>query len=184
MEQEAHAEPSHSRAELLQASIDLTHHALGYVKSMALRCAVELGVADAIRRAGGHASLDGLVAALSLASSKLPHLHRVMRVLAASGVFAQSDGGGYRLTPMSTLLLSDDGGCRSLKQLVRLELSPFCVSPAANLAEWFATTDDETPFAMTFGTDYWDFCGRDTGFSAFFNDAMACHATAGSSWTR
>nr|CAB3452797.1 unnamed protein product [Digitaria exilis] len=99
-----------------------------------------------------------------------------MRVLAASGVFAQSsDSGGYRLTPVSTLLLSDNGGgCRSLKQMVRLELSPFCVSPAANLAEWFATDDETTPFAKTFGTDHWDFCGRDPGFSAFFNDAMAC----------
>ncbi|CAL5090203.1 unnamed protein product [Urochloa decumbens] len=99
--QEANAVPSSfTRGELLQASIDLTHHALSYVKSMALRCAVQLGVADAIRRAGGEASVDGLAAALSLAPTKLPHLRRVMRVLAASGVFAQAAGGGegYRLT--------------------------------------------------------------------------------------
>lgn len=115
MEQEADAELPHTRGELLQASIDLTQHTLSYVKSMALRCAVQLGVTDAIRRAGGDVSLDGLAAALSLAPSKLPYLRRVMRVLAASGVFAQVDGGGgYLLTPVSTLLLSDGGG-RSLQ---------------------------------------------------------------------
>ncbi|PUZ69545.1 hypothetical protein GQ55_2G117700 [Panicum hallii var. hallii] len=175
MEQEADAELPHTRGELLQASIDLTHHTLSYVKSMALRCAVQLGIADAIRRAGGDVSLDGLAAALSLAPSKLPYLRRVMRALTASGVFAQAGGGGYRLTPVSTLLLSDGGGggCRSLQQLVRIQLSPFCVSPVTNLAEWFSR-DEETPFAMTFGTGHWDFCVRDPGFSAFFNGAMAC----------
>ncbi|RLN34293.1 hypothetical protein C2845_PM03G27760 [Panicum miliaceum] len=176
MEQEADAELPHTRRELLQASIDLTRHTLSYVKSMALRCAVQLGVADAIHGAGGDVSLDGLAAALSLAPSKLPCLCRVMRVLTASGVFAQADGGGYRFTPVSTLLLSDGGGgggCRSLQQLVRIQLSPFCVSPVTNLAEWFAR-DDETPFAMIFGAGHWDFCGRDPGFSAFFNGAMAC----------
>ncbi|CAN6166053.1 unnamed protein product [Urochloa humidicola] len=178
------AEPSSfTRGELLQASIDLTRHTLSYVRSMALRCAVQLGVPDAIRRAGGEASPDDLAATLSLSRSKLPHLHRVMRVLAASGVFAEAageDGGVYRLTPVSTLLLTDacGAGCRSLQQLVRFELSPFCLSPATNLAEWFAKDDDgdesETPFAMTFGTEFWDFCGRNPGFSEFFNDAMAC----------
>ncbi|CAL5075624.1 unnamed protein product [Urochloa decumbens] len=180
--QEANAVPSSfTRGELLQASIDLTHHALSYVKSMALRCAVQLGVADAIRRAGGEASVDGLAAALSLAPTKLPHLRRVMRVLAASGVFAEAagDGEGYRLTPVSTLLLTDAGGdgCRSLQQLARFELSPFCVSPVTNLAEWFTKDDDaesETSFAMTFGMDFWGFCGRNQGLSEFFNGAMAC----------
>jgi hypothetical protein len=177
MEHQADAKmQSPTRRELLQASIELTNHTLSYIKSMALRCAFQLGIADAIHRCGGQVSLDGLLATLSLSPSKLPYLRRVMRVLTASGVFAQGDGGGYRLTPVSTLLLSDtgDGGCRSLLQLVQLELSPFCVSAATNLAEWFTTKDEETPFAMTFGTDLWGLCGRDPGFSVFFNGAMAC----------
>jgi len=48
------------------------------------------------------------------------------------------------------------------------------VSPATKLAEWFTTKDEETPFAMTFGTDWWGLCGRDPGFGVFFNGAMAC----------
>uniref|UniRef100_A0A0Q3VK43 O-methyltransferase dimerisation domain-containing protein n=1 Tax=Setaria italica TaxID=4555 RepID=A0A0Q3VK43_SETIT len=55
-----------SRAELLQASVELRHHALGYVKSKALQCAVRLGVADAIHRRGGAASLEDLLAEFSL----------------------------------------------------------------------------------------------------------------------
>nr|CAB3456509.1 unnamed protein product [Digitaria exilis] len=61
-----------SRAELLQASMELRHHALGYVKSMALRCAVKLGVANAIHRRGGVASLDDLLAELFLPSGSSP----------------------------------------------------------------------------------------------------------------
>lgn len=177
MGQEADAKlQSPTRGELLQASIELTNYALSYIKSMALRCAIQLGVADAIHRCGGQVSLDGLLVALSLSPSKLPYLRRVMRVLTTSGVFAQADGGGYRLTPVSTLLLSDtsSSGCRSLLQLAQLEVSPLMVSAATNLAEWFTTKDEETPFAMTFGTDFWGFCGRDPGFSAFFNGAMEC----------
>uniref|UniRef100_A0A0E0AJB6 O-methyltransferase dimerisation domain-containing protein n=1 Tax=Oryza glumipatula TaxID=40148 RepID=A0A0E0AJB6_9ORYZ len=102
----------------LQASTELMHHSLGYARSMALGCAAKLGVADAIHRAGGCATLDGLHAALSLHPSKLPFLRSVMRVLVASGVFAQVEeeeddnediagaGGYYRLTPVSSLLVT------------------------------------------------------------------------------
>ncbi|KAF0920720.1 hypothetical protein E2562_036725 [Oryza meyeriana var. granulata] len=143
MEQEqqaGHAKLPHEQ--MLQASTELMHHSLGYVRSMALGCAAKLGVADAIHRAGGRATLDDLQAALSLHPSKLPYLGRVMRLLVASDVFAQveeeddaSGGGCYRLTPVSSLLMTTGDGGRSLLPLVLLQLSPLCVTPAMSMAK-------------------------------------------------
>ncbi|EEC81986.1 hypothetical protein OsI_25908 [Oryza sativa Indica Group] len=138
--------------QLLQASTELMNHSLGYIRSMALGCAAKLGVADAIHHAGGHATMDDLRAALSLHPSKLPYILRsVMRVLVASGVFAhdeeEDDDDIYRLTPVSSLLVTATGGNsgRSLLLFVLLQLSPpLCVTPATSMAEWLTSVEEET----------------------------------------
>ncbi|CAN6171889.1 unnamed protein product [Urochloa humidicola] len=179
-----------SRAELLQASVELRHHALAYVKSMALRCAVKLGVADAIHRRGGTASLDDLLAELSLDATRLPCLRAVMRALAAAGVFAE--GGGdreyFRLTAVSSLLV-DDGSGRgsSLAPATLLFVAPPFVTPVVNLAEWVlaaaadgnsssgggGTPTTATAFEMVHGGDVWGVLGSDAALGGFFNDALA-----------
>ncbi|OEL31748.1 O-methyltransferase ZRP4 [Dichanthelium oligosanthes] len=167
-----------SRSELLQASVEL-RHALGYVKSMALRCAVKLGVADAIHRRGGSASLEDLLAELSLDASRLPCLRGVMRALAASGVFAEGSDGEYRLTAASSLLVDDGSSRGSLAPATLLFVAPPFVTPMLNLAEWLLAGADgsdstaTTAFEMTHGGDLWDVLGRDAVLSDFFNDALA-----------
>ncbi|CAL5075621.1 unnamed protein product [Urochloa decumbens] len=186
-----------SCAELLQASVELRHHALAYVKSMALRCAVELGVADAIHRRGGAASLDDLLAELSLDASRLPCLRAVMRALAAAGVFAE--GGSlrctdtsacdveYRLTAVSSLLVDDGSDRGSLAPATLLFVAPPFVTPVVNLTEWVlagAGAGDgnssgnsgaaaATAFEMAHGGDIWGVLGRDAALGGFFNDALA-----------
>ncbi|CAN6197305.1 unnamed protein product [Urochloa humidicola] len=119
-------------AELLQAEAELWCHGFGYLKSMALQCAIKLGIPNAIHRCGGSASLPELHAALPVAASKRPCLSRIMTFLAASGIFAVETetttatpadgeviGGGevrYSLTPASRLLVDDDGGGASTQQ--------------------------------------------------------------------
>jgi len=90
-----------SGAELLQAQADLWRHSLCFYTSMALQCAVKLGVPAAIHRRGGTASLPEILAELSVLASKLPFLRRVMRLLTTSGLFAAENttaAGVYRLT--------------------------------------------------------------------------------------
>ncbi|XP_006658538.3 5-pentadecatrienyl resorcinol O-methyltransferase-like isoform X1 [Oryza brachyantha] len=183
-----------AQEQLLQASTELMHHSLGYLNSMALGCAAKLGVADAIHRAGGRASLDDLHAALSLGPSKLPYLRRVMRVLVASGVFAHEQeaadvdnaggggGGYYSLTPVSSLLVTTGAGagasCRSLLPLVLLHHSPaLCVTPATGMAEWLKSGKEETAFEMTHGAGLWSVCSRTPELGELFNDAMAADST-------
>ncbi|XBH58924.1 hypothetical protein VPH35_080272 [Triticum aestivum] len=51
-----------SPQELLVALAELQNHVLGYVKSMSLKCAVDLGITDAIHRRGSTATLADIAA--------------------------------------------------------------------------------------------------------------------------
>lgn len=90
--------------ELLQAQGDLWRHSLCYLTSMALKCAVELGIPTAIHRLGGAATLPSLATELSIPQSKLPFLGRIMRFLASSGVFTADDSSGEGITYGHNLL--------------------------------------------------------------------------------
>jgi hypothetical protein len=53
-----------SSQELLQAQRQLWHQSLGYYNSVALVIALDLGIADAIHRLGGAATLPEILAAI------------------------------------------------------------------------------------------------------------------------
>ncbi|CAD6204713.1 unnamed protein product [Miscanthus lutarioriparius] len=158
---------------------------------MALRCAVKLGIPDAIHRSGGATTLTELLAAIPLAEAKRTHLSRLMRLLTELGVFfteddVQANGGGeaggvYRLKPVSRLLVHDveanDGAC----------LSQFVTSVTAlssnltaylRLDEWFKSdggdsSSADTPFMMAYGQGFWAADGCDAERSARFDQLMA-----------
>ena len=73
--------------------------ALGYLVSRSLHVATELGIADLLK--------DGPQTVEELASSTGAHresLYRLLRTLAAQGVFAEDDHGRFVLTPAAALL--------------------------------------------------------------------------------
>ena len=186
--------------ELLQAQLELWHHAFGYVKSMALAVALDLGVADAIHRRGGAATLSQILADAALSPCKLHGLRRLMRALTVAGTFtvanttsSEDDSGGeavYELTPASRLLVSDSvsGGdgdgdgegegstAASLSPVLRLVLNPFRVSPLGmGIGAWFRREDQPgvAPFAVAHGRNMWEMAARKPTFNALVNDAMA-----------
>ncbi|VAH09286.1 unnamed protein product [Triticum turgidum subsp. durum] len=77
-----------STEDMLQGHAELCIHAYGFVKSMALKCAIELGIPGAIHGNGGGATLGELATIIALPPSRLPRLRRLMRVLTVSGVFS------------------------------------------------------------------------------------------------
>ncbi|TVU51120.1 hypothetical protein EJB05_02527, partial [Eragrostis curvula] len=178
--------PPLTNAELLQAQAQLWCHTYGYLKSMALHCAIKLGIPNAISRCGGGgASLSELHATLPVAPSKRPCLSRLMRFLAALGIFRVDDSTPtqgdvrYSLTAVSRLLVDDDdGGHASLSPFTASCVVPSYFMASLRLAEWLETEDGgpapaaETPFMMAHGTDFWGMAGRDTEFGAIFNEAM------------
>ena len=152
-------------AELLQqAEAELWCHNFGYLKSMALRCAIKLGIPNAIHRRGGAASLSELHASVPVAASKRPCLSRIITFLAATGIFREEEisaddgeaaaGPRYHLTAASRLLIvvddDDDargGGRGCVAQLFILCSSPSYFTASQHLAEWLqqedGTTDDD-----------------------------------------
>ncbi|OEL34163.1 Trans-resveratrol di-O-methyltransferase [Dichanthelium oligosanthes] len=172
-------------AELVQAEAELWCHNFGYLKSMALRCAIKLGIPNAIHRCGGAASLPELHAAIPVAASKRPCLSRIMTFLATSGIFREQipeDGAAepcYHLTTASRLLVDDEtrGGRTCVSQLLTLCSSPFYFTASQNLAEWLQKEDGDaaaarTPFTMAHGAGFYDVVCRDAAFGVCFDDAM------------
>ncbi|CAN6243478.1 unnamed protein product [Urochloa humidicola] len=167
-------------AELLQAQAQLWCHTLGYLKSMALQSAIKLGIPTAIHRRGGAASLPELHAALPVAASKRPCLHRLMKLLVAMGIFREDEAGVFSLTPVSRLLVEEDidsGQSTCLSQFAVMATSPFHFAASQRLPEWLEKEDAaaeaaETPFVAAHGKGFYGYLGRDVEFGAAFGEAM------------
>jgi acetylserotonin O-methyltransferase, plant len=66
--------------DMLVALAELHSHMIGYVKSMALKCAVDLGIPNAIHRCGGEATLADIATHTAVHPAKVHDLQRVMEL--------------------------------------------------------------------------------------------------------
>ncbi|KAM3334355.1 hypothetical protein ACQJBY_029025 [Aegilops geniculata] len=175
-------------AQLVQAQADLWRHSLTYLTSMALRCAIQLGVPTAIHRLGGAASPPDLAAALSLPPFKAPFLGRLLRLLATSNVLAAS-AGGYALTPLSYLLVDGQDGHAAFALGVA---SRYHVEASLGLADWFrkdvdvAVTDPPgvpSPFEDAHGAMLFEesMALLDPETDKMFHEGLAAHDHTGMS---
>ncbi|TVU25807.1 hypothetical protein EJB05_28317, partial [Eragrostis curvula] len=148
-------------AELLQAQADLWRHSLYYLKSMALKCAVELGIPTAIHSLGGAASLSDLITALSLPAGKTQFLGRLMRMLASSDVFTMDDSADepiYSLTPLSYLLvdgIAAEGHINHAPFLLTVT-SKHYIDLAMGLAAWIKKEEKTPPFDHVHGASLFE----------------------------
>ncbi|CAL4993547.1 unnamed protein product [Urochloa decumbens] len=161
---------------LLDAQLELWHNTFAFMKSMALKSAVDLHIADAIHLHGGAATLPQILTKVDLHPSKIPSLHRLMRVLATTNVFSMqhpspsADGSEpvYALTPVSRLLLG------SQTPLTAMVLDPIIVSPFFELGTWFQhELPDPCIFKQTHGRPIWEMTKQDATFDALVNDGLA-----------
>ncbi|KAL6641778.1 hypothetical protein ACP70R_019959 [Stipagrostis hirtigluma subsp. patula] len=188
--------PPTTSAELLQAQAELWCHTFSFLKSMALHCAIKLGIPNAINRCGGATSLPELHALLPVAPSKRPCLPRLMRLLAATGIFREGTAAAgeeaagvvrYHLTAVSRLLVDGDdvdgGDHPCLSQFAsNAVIMPSYLAACLRLPEWFENEDGPaavaaaaaTPFKMAHGADYWSVVGLDAELGASFGEVMAC----------
>lgn len=167
-----------STEDLLQAQIELYHHCLVFIKSMALRAATDLRIPDAIHCNGGAATLTDLAAHVGLHPTKLSHLRRLMRVLTLSGIFTVHDGDGeatYTLTRVSRLLLSDGvERTHGLSQMVRVFVNPVAVASQFSLHEWFTVEQAAAVslFEVAHGCTRWEMIANDSKDGSMFNAGM------------
>lgn len=167
---------------LLDAELALWTNTFSYMKSMALKCALDLHLADAIHHHGGAATLTQIAARVTIHPSKIPCLRRLLRVLTVSGVFgvqspaaSSDDGAGagaeplHALTPVSRLLV----GSENSVPLMASALSPILVTTFLNMGTWFQhALPDPCIFKETHGEALWEMAEHDTMFDAMLNNAM------------
>ncbi|KAJ1255654.1 hypothetical protein BS78_K175000 [Paspalum vaginatum] len=141
---------------LLDAQLELWSNTFAFIKSMALKSALDLRIAN-------------------LHPSKIPCLRRLMRMLAATGVFNVNNppsGSGelvYALTLLSRLLV----GSQNLVPTTAMILHPSLVAPFLGLGTWLQQElPDPCIFKQTHGQTLWEQANRDKTFDAFINDGM------------
>ncbi|KAJ7959740.1 putative O-methyltransferase [Quillaja saponaria] len=163
-------------AELLQAQAHVWNHALNFINSMSLKCAIQLGIPDIIHNHGKPMKLSQLIVALPINKSKNHCIYRLMRILIHSGLFSQQNISesdpekGYVITEASKLLLKDNPF--SVTPLLLAIFDPILTKPWHHMSDWFQSADP-TPFVTTHGMAFWDYAGHEPKLNQFFNDAMA-----------
>lgn len=168
---------------LLDAQLELWHTTFAFMKSMALKSAIHLRIADAIHLHGGAASLSQILSKVHLHPSRVSSLRRLMRVLTTTNVFGtQQPAGGsdddsepvYTLTPVSRLLIGSQSSQLAQTPLAAMVLDPTIVSPFFELAAWFQhELPDPCIFKHTHGRGIWELTKDDATFDALVNDGLA-----------
>ena len=135
-----------------------------YFTSRALYAMAALDIADKL--ADGARSVEELAAA---AEAHAPSLYRIMRVLAAAGVFVEEDGRRFANTPLSALLRNGVPG--SLRDFVML------FGDETSWRSWegilHALRTGEAPFEHIYGEKFFDYLQGHADAAAMFDRAMA-----------
>ncbi|KAK2665656.1 hypothetical protein Ddye_004230 [Dipteronia dyeriana] len=159
-----------------KAEVEIWEYTFGFVKMAVVKCAIELGIADAVENHGGPMTLSELSSTLSCSPSSLS---RIMRFLVHYRIFREvpaSHGGttAFEHTPISRRLISQVQ--TSMAAFILLESSPVMLAPWHNLSA--QARIDGAPFMAEHGKDVWDYAAVDGAHSKLINDAMACGARA------
>ena len=95
-------------------------------------------------------------------------LHRLLRALASIGVFAESAGSVFEMTPMAELLRGDRPG--SLRSTAMLYGDELLWNAFGQLSR--AVANGKSAFEQLHGQSFYDYLGEHSTASALFNDAM------------
>ncbi|XP_038713005.1 desmethylxanthohumol 6'-O-methyltransferase-like [Tripterygium wilfordii] len=160
---------------LLEGQAQVWQLMFGFVDSMALKCAVELRIADIINSHGGPISLSQIASGIDSPHPDLAYLLRVMRYLVRKQVFSAHEPEDneetlYGLTDTSKWLLSESDLC--LNPMVILQNNPFHLAPWHCLGQ--CVKEGGFAFEKAHGCKMWDFASQNPEFNRMFNDAMAC----------
>ncbi|KAK7391804.1 hypothetical protein VNO78_20226 [Psophocarpus tetragonolobus] len=161
--------------ELFEGQNHVYMQIFGYLKTMCLKWAVQLGIPDIIHNHGKPITLPQLISTLQIPPPKAAFVHRLMRFLAHNGIFdvheSQKDHGlAYALTPSSRLLVS--GSAHSLSPMVRLITDPLLMSKYHHLGDWIRG-DDPTLYDTALGTSIWGLIENDPTYLTLFSEGMA-----------
>ncbi|CAL1372895.1 unnamed protein product [Linum trigynum] len=166
------------------AGVEIWSYVFGFTRMAVVKCAVELGIADAIENHGPDSTLS-----LGQLSSALncdePSLSRIMRFLTHHRIFEEKldpDGGtvvvGYSQTPLSRRLIRRrKGDSNSMADFLLLEGSRVMLEPWLFLSSRVRDGSAAPAFEQAHGgEDVWKFAEDNPGHGKLIDDAMACNA--------
>jgi hypothetical protein len=133
----------------------------GYWITQALYVAAKLGLADLLK--GGPKSADDLAAATQTHPRAL---YRLLRALASLGVFSESDGHSFSLTPLAECLRSFPGSQRALAIMVGEEH----YHTFAELL--YSVQTGKTAFDKVYGQPVFDYLSKHPEQAKVFDEAM------------
>lgn len=151
------APPPNADAVPLRAMID------GYRLSQMVYVAAKLKIADLLNA--------GPLTVKDLAQRTGTHedsLYRLLRTLAGSGVFTETEGPTFQLSPLSALLASDAPG--SLRVTAEVAGEPWMWGPWRSLLHSVKT--GEIAFDKLYGKHTWDWFAENPGPAQLFNGFM------------
>lgn len=163
---------------LLKGQADIWKYMYSFADSMALKCAVELRIADIIDSNGKPTTLSQIVSAIpDTPSPDLTCLYRIMRLLVRRKIFTvdeTSDGGepSYGLTPSSKWLLRDAD--LTLAPMILMENHKWLLDPWHYLDQ--CVKEGGIAFKKCHGIEIWDFASKNPEFNSLQNEGMACTA--------
>ncbi|CAN1771008.1 Acetylserotonin O-methyltransferase [Linum perenne] len=158
------------------AGVEIWNYVFGFTKMAVVKCAIELGIPDAI---------DNTPLSLGQLSSTLgcdpPSLSRIMRFLVHHRFFEEKtleDGTtvGYVHTPLSRRLIRRPERGNSLADYILFESNHVMLKPWLFLSPRVRAGVACPSFEQAHGKDVWTYAEENHGFSGFIDDAMACNA--------
>ncbi|HKS30725.1 MAG TPA: methyltransferase [Pyrinomonadaceae bacterium] len=165
----ATAEPEDYMAPLRAAPrTAMTRMIYGFMLSQAVYVAAQLGLPDILK--DGPRSSEQLACATGTDAASL---YRVLRALAAVGVFEETEPNQFSLTPMGETLRSDAQG--SLRPLA------VCMGGQCNWQAWgdilHSVKTGESAFEHVFGTGFFQHLERHPDNAKMFLESMNCCAS-------
>src|SRR5271169_2607772 len=146
------------------SSIELMHLINGYQVSQALQVAATLGVADQLK--DGPKYYDAVARACGTHPTSL---YRLLRALAAVGVFHETGNKEFSLTPLGVCLTSDAPG--STRNYARWIGTPGQWGSWGNLLH--SIKSGQSALRFTYGTDAWTYRMQHPEEQAVFDSAMS-----------
>lgn len=167
-------EEQENEKEEAKAQVEIWNCVFGFVKMAVVKCAIELGIAEAIENNGCPMTLSELSTALNCSPS---NLQRVMRFLVHYQIFKEKPTSqnsiAFEQTPLSRRLLKQ--GNNSMAAFILLESSPVMLAPWHCLSG-SVLANGSSAFDSAHGKDVWAYAAADSAHSKLINDAMACNA--------
>ncbi|RZC77320.1 hypothetical protein C5167_001519 [Papaver somniferum] len=164
----------------LKGQAQIWEHMFAFVDSMALRCAIELGIPDIINSHGRPVTMPEIIGSLKTTSSSpvnANYLTRIMRLLVHKHLFTslfhrESNDTVNGLTRSSKWLLKDSKF--NLSPMFLLLLHPLMLEPWQYLGN--CLEESGLAFVKANGREIWDLALANPQFNQLFNDGMGCTA--------